>query len=136
MKNRALVVVAALALLLVVAQVSASQAAGDRGRTRTAQVVSGKAAGRYPPVGPSCGKKVSSSTIRCLNEHLLRVERNFKDFWNCSPTRGVSEYGDDPYGGTWGYVYADYPGQTPYFSTALDLDPGNNPTMWVVTWKC
>lgn len=48
--------------------------------------------------------------------------------------QGVSAYGEDPLGGTWGYLYTDLPEETPWFTTAFDWDGSDYPQAWVVAF--
>ena len=83
---------------------------------------SGKArADMYPPVGPACGSKVSNSTIRCLNKHLLRMERNSRTSGTAVRPRVSPNSAKTPTAGRYRYLWPDFAGQTPFFSTALDL---------------
>jgi hypothetical protein len=65
---------------------------------------------------------VTTASLKCLKSELVKVQKVL----NCLRTVGVSSYGENPNGGTFGYVWRD-PTATPteFLSTALDYDSKN-----------
>jgi hypothetical protein len=61
--------------------------------------------------------------LKCLKSELIKAQKAL----NCLRTVGVSSYGEDPGGGTFGYVWRD-PSTTPteLLTTGLDYDNSNN----------
>lgn len=80
-----------------------------------------------------CSTAVTQASLKCLKSELVKVQKAL----NCLRTVGVSSYGENPNGGTFGYVWRD-PTATPteFLSTALDYDNSKNADYQFYVSRC
>lgn len=92
---------------------------------------------------PSITWTGSCTTLKCINTRLNalknavnKVEANLNSLRNCLAVQGVSAWGEDPYGGTYGYVWRDDYYAEEFLTTGLDYDDLEYADIWAVVWTC
>lgn len=78
-------------------------------------------------------------TLRCINRRLATLTRqvgNLRSFVSCLGAVGMSSYGEDPNGGTYGFVWRDDTVPEEYLSTALDFDGSDTPHVFTIVYAC
>jgi len=55
---------------------------------------------------------------------------------NCMVLQGMTSYGEDPNGGTFGYVWRDDVFAEEFLTTSLDYDTLELADIWAVVWIC
>ena len=80
-----------------------------------------------------CSTAVTQASLKCLKSELIKVQKAL----NCLRTVGVSAYGENPSGGTFGYVWRD-PTATPteFLTTGLDYDNSNSADYQFYVSRC
>jgi hypothetical protein len=76
-------------------------------------------------------------SVRCLEDELRNVNRFMKVFFRCARILEVTRYGEDPEGGTFGYVWDNGDGSPVFLKTALDftIDPTTEPFNYFMLWQ-
>jgi hypothetical protein len=81
-----------------------------------------------------------NAQINKLTKQLNKTTADVNHLYACFNLRAVIQYGQDPAGGTFGYVWHD-PSYNPstWLTTGLDFRESGNtsrPDMWVMAWTC
>lgn len=149
MRRTAMIVVATAALTSILTSAAvAAVTGGDRRATSSAERSSRPLEDRLPVIvdtNVDCGtppggrpwesRAALERTVRCLEREVENVNRFMKAFFRCARIVPVSQYGEDPQGGSFGYVWND--GVEQLLTTALDytVDPAVEPFSYFVLWR-
>jgi hypothetical protein len=76
-------------------------------------------------------------SIRCLEDEIVNVNRFMRSFFRCTRITEVTRYGDDPRGGTFGYLWDNGDGTPVFLTTALNytIDPTTDPFNYFMLWQ-
>jgi hypothetical protein len=149
MRRTILVVIATALVTSAVTSVTVAAATGS-GERVAAPVERDEALGARLPVivdtKVDCGtppkgrdwpdQDALEDTIRCLEDELVNVNRFMKVFFRCARIVEITQYGENPAGGTHGYVYG-FPDGTAFLTTALDFtfDPTVESFVFMMLWR-
>jgi hypothetical protein len=76
-------------------------------------------------------------TIRCLEREIINVNKFMRFFFRCTRITEVTRYGQDPRGGTFGYLWDSGDGTPVFLTTALNytIDPTTDPFNYFMLWR-
>jgi hypothetical protein len=82
-------------------------------------------------------------TLRCINVPLNKLktaannaQAHVNALDDCLGIQGMTSYGEDPNGGTFGYVWRDDTVPEEFLTTSLDYDTLELADIWAVVWLC
>ena len=75
-------------------------------------------------------------SVRCLEREIINVNKFMRYFFRCTRITQVTRYGEDPRGGTFGYLWDNGDG-TFLLTTALNytIDPTTDPFNYFMLWQ-
>jgi hypothetical protein len=134
--RRRLAVVGVVAIVLMTVEATIVWGSGERVRRATTQVT--VAAGQQLNLdrlremtdealaATRCDIDVRTDrglrdTLQCLKGELIRTQRALRGFVQCVGETGVTQYGEKPAGGTYGYRYFDPTAGGEILTTAIDF---------------
>lgn len=74
-------------------------------------------------------------TIRCLEDEIINVNKFMKFFFRCAQVATITQYGEDPLGGTSGYLFDNGDGTGTFLTTALDVTIEGDPFTLFTLWR-
>jgi hypothetical protein len=83
--------------------------------------------------------RAACRTIQCLNRRVNRLTNrvgNLQSFVNCLGAVGMTSFGEDPNGGTYGFVWRDDVEPDEFLTTALDFDGSDTPHVFTIVYAC
>lgn len=86
--------------------------------------------------GACSGWRCVNRRLNTLKSAVNGVRADFNALNACLLIQGMSSYGEDPNGGTYGYVWRDDDLVDEFLTTGLDFDDTDTPHVWTVVWGC
>jgi hypothetical protein len=76
-------------------------------------------------------------SVRCLEREIVNVNRFMRYFFSCTRISEVTQYGEAPRGGTFGYVWDNGDDTPTFLTTALNytIDPATDPFKYFMLWQ-